>query len=139
MNRTYDSSAPAVVLAAATGPFNTSFTVSITFSEPVNGFTASDLVVTNGSASGLVGTGAGPYQTFITPASDGEVRIDVPANAATDLAGNLNTAANQLVRTYKAASVESSKTACALGSGLSVVLIGILLMLRSRSSIHGTS
>ncbi|GDY14470.1 hypothetical protein LBMAG53_33480 [Planctomycetota bacterium] len=98
LSRTYDATAPTATLSASAGPFNGTFTVTITFSEAVTGFTASDLLVTNGSAGALSGTG--PYTTTITPAADGVVTIDLPASSAIDAAGNNNSAATQLSRTY---------------------------------------
>jgi hypothetical protein len=102
LSRTVDSSRPTVALAtAAPEPTNGSIAVTVTFSEPVAGFTTADVTVTNGSVSGFGGTG--PSYTFtVDPSSAGavEVEVDVAASVATDAAGNGNTAATPLVRTY---------------------------------------
>ncbi len=50
--------------AFANGPF----TATVTFSEPVTGFDIGDIVVGNGTASGLSGSGAN-YAATITPRS----------------------------------------------------------------------
>ncbi|MCB1094028.1 MAG: DUF1929 domain-containing protein [Verrucomicrobiae bacterium] len=95
-----DTTAPAVALsgpAAASGPF----LVNADFSEGVQGFTASDLVVTNGSASSVSGAGSA-YTFTITPVADGPVTIQLPAGAAADAAGNASTAANTLIVSYTA-------------------------------------
>ena len=73
------------VTAAISGPSSSVrsafFEVSITFSEAVEGFEASDINVTNGSVANLAGSGAS-YTATIEPASEGTVTVSVPANAA---------------------------------------------------------
>jgi len=92
---TSDGSAPTVVLSsAASDPVSGSFTLEVAFSEDVTGFTLSDLVVSNGTASDLSGTGA-DYTVTITATADGAVTVDLAADAATDDAGNGNVAASQ--------------------------------------------
>ena len=75
-----------------------SFTASFTFSEPVTGFDLADIVVTNGAASGLSGSGA-VYTCLITPQTVGAVVIDVAEGAAWDSAGNASLAASTSVDT----------------------------------------
>ncbi|MEL7091704.1 MAG: Ig-like domain-containing protein, partial [Pseudomonadota bacterium] len=82
--------APAVTGGSVNGPFD----ITVTFSEDVTGFVVGDIVVSNGTASGFAGSGA-VYTATITPTADGLVTVDVPAGAASDLVGNLNTAATQ--------------------------------------------
>ena len=75
--------------AQSTGPFTATFT----FSEAVTGFVVTDLTVTNGTASDFSGTGT-TYTATITPDNDDVVvTLTVPAGAATDAAGDANTAA----------------------------------------------
>ena len=57
------------------------FGVTITFSEAVAGFEASDINVTNGSVTKFAGSGAS-YTATIKPASKGAVTVSIPANAA---------------------------------------------------------
>ncbi len=80
---------------AATG----SFLATVTFSEEVNGFDVSDLTISNGTASNPQSLGGGVYTATITASSTNPVTIDLAAGVATDLAGNPNTAATQLVVT----------------------------------------
>lgn len=96
-----DTSAPTLTLtSSAANPTNLSpFTVTFTFSESVSGFTSSDIIVTNGSAGTVSGSGS-TYTAPITPSSNGTVTVAVGATAASDLAGNGNTAATSLSRTY---------------------------------------
>ena len=82
---------------AITGPSATqtgAFTATFTFSEDVTGFALGNISVGNGSASSLAGSGD-TYTATITPSADGTVTVDVAADAATDAAGNGNTAATQ--------------------------------------------
>jgi mRNA-degrading endonuclease toxin of MazEF toxin-antitoxin module len=102
LSRSYDGTRPSVVLSsAAANPTNAAFTVTATFSEPVTGFSLADVSVGNGSTSGLSGSGAA-YTFTVTPVAQGTVTVDVPAGVAVDSAGNTNTAAAQLARSYDA-------------------------------------
>ncbi|MFN7011206.1 MAG: beta strand repeat-containing protein, partial [Allorhizobium sp.] len=82
---------PSVVLSPITVSAGV-YTTTATFSEPVTGFTASDLVVVNGTAT-LTGSGA-VYTITLTPGSTGSLSVIVPQNKATDAAGNSNTQSN---------------------------------------------
>src|SRR5439155_12942980 len=53
----------------------------------------------NGTAANLAGSGA-TYTFDVTPSGDGTVTVDLAAGAASDAAGNGNTAAAQLSRVY---------------------------------------
>jgi hypothetical protein len=102
LTRTADITAPNVALTSAS-PTTTSapFLVTATFSESVTGFMASDVNLTNSTISNFTGSGSN-YTFTVTPNADGPVTVDVPAATATDIAGNNNTAATQLTRTYDA-------------------------------------
>lgn len=74
--------------ATASGPV----TFTFTFSEPVTGFAADDVVVTGvppGSVGSLTGSGA-VYHLIVTPPTDtiGAINVSVGAGAASDGAGN---------------------------------------------------
>jgi hypothetical protein len=99
--RTYDSAQPTVTISApASNPTRTSpIPVTITFSEAVTGFTSSEVTVANGAKSSFTGSGT-TYTLNVAPLADGAVTVNVAANVAQDLAGNLNTPAQQLTRTY---------------------------------------
>ena len=70
--------------------------VDITFSESVTGFEQGDVTVSNGTVTGFSGSGAS-YTATITPAANGTVTVDVPANVAINGAGSGNTASQSLV------------------------------------------
>ncbi len=90
-----DSAPPAVVISGAPASFvaGQPFQVAIAFAEAVTGFVAGDVTVTNGTVTGLTGSGAS-YTATITPSGAGDVAISVPAAAANDLAGNASLASN---------------------------------------------
>ncbi len=97
-----DTTPPSVVLSStATSPVNGTFPVTATFSETVTGFTASDINVTNGTVSNFSGSDA-IYTFDVTPTAAGTVNVNIPAGAAQDTAGNPNTPAVTLSRTYDA-------------------------------------
>ncbi|KYG71348.1 putative secreted protein (Por secretion system target) [Roseivirga ehrenbergii] len=87
---------PTVTITSnANDPHNGEFTAIFTFSEDVSGFDVSDINVGNGAASNFATTSASIYTATITPATDGEVTLDVAGGAAQDVAGNNNSAATQ--------------------------------------------
>ena len=90
--------APSVSAATTPGAqvrLNSPVLVTVTFSEPVSGFTLSDISVVNGAASGF--SGSGEVYTFdVKPNALDVVTVDIAAGVATDGEGNPNTAAPQL-------------------------------------------
>ncbi|WP_010408787.1 cadherin-like beta sandwich domain-containing protein, partial [Citromicrobium sp. JLT1363] len=82
------TSGPTVTLGALTDAGSNTYTSSITFSAPVTGFTAGDLVTTNASAT-LSGSGAN-YVVTLSPSASGQFSVQVPANIAVDGSGNYN-------------------------------------------------
>ena len=76
---------------------NSPIPVTATFSEPVFGFTADDITVTNGTAGNFVGSDSDSVYTFdVTPNAIGDVTVDIAADVALDAENNSNTAAIQL-------------------------------------------
>ena len=98
VSATYDGTAPTVTLAALTGPVAGVYTTTATFSEDVTGLDASDLTLVNASAT-LTGSGA-VYTITLTPAGDGALSVQIPADVAEDAASNGNTASNEVTATY---------------------------------------
>ena len=102
LTRIYDTINPTVHISSATDSLTnvTPIPVTITFSEDVTGFTVNDITVTNGVAGGFVSVSGSVYTALITPAGNGEVIVDVLANTASDRAGNQNSVASGLTRTF---------------------------------------
>ncbi len=71
--------------------------VTVTFSEPVLGFTVDDISLANGIPGNFSGgDGVAVYTFDVTPNAIGEVTVDIPAGVATDSEGSGNTEAPQL-------------------------------------------
>ncbi len=92
-----DQSRPSVSVSVPSGPANGPFTVTFTFDEPVIGFEASDINLTNGTLSNFTEVSPGVYTATVTPAADGTVSVEVPADVAQDSAGNGNEASSSSV------------------------------------------
>ena len=93
----------ASVASSARATVRGAFEVSITFSEPVTGFSTSDVRVVNGTVSNLAGSGAS-YRATVTPSNDGTVMVRVLQDAAVAGSGRANQASAPLTRTQLAAS-----------------------------------
>lgn len=103
LKRIYDVQRPTVVLSTtAPNPAKAPFTVTVTFSEPVKEFTASDLNLTNANASQLSKVNDQTYTALVTPVASGEVAVAVAANVVQDIAANGNQASNALQLRYDA-------------------------------------
>ncbi|MEG3960519.1 FG-GAP-like repeat-containing protein, partial [Microcoleus sp. herbarium2] len=95
--------APTVTLESTSATtVNSAFTVTVTFSEDVTEFDITDITVGNGTVGNFVPGNAKTYTIDVTPTAEGPVTVDIPAATATDIAGNKNTVATQLSRTYDA-------------------------------------
>ena len=76
---------------------NSAFSITLTFSETVTGFTASDIALTGADTADATATVTGTGTTYtatITPTGTGSLSIQVPANAAVDAVNNGNTASD---------------------------------------------
>ena len=77
--------------------FNSPISVSVTFSEPVSGFTIEDVDAANGGVSNFTGSSGNVFYTFdVTPNAAAPMTVDIAADAATDSNGYGNTSALQL-------------------------------------------
>ena len=99
---TLDNTAPTAILSTtAPNPTSTApIPFTVTFSEPVTGFTASSVSVTNGTVTGSITNVGNAYSFSVTPTASGTVTVSVLANAAQDAAGNGNLAASPLSIVY---------------------------------------
>ncbi len=98
-----DETDPNVEISVTSGVQNDAFEVTFTFTEPISGFDASDIVL-----GGLSAEITDPqqdsvdeqlYTSTITPTEtvSGNITIDIPEDAVTDAAGNGSTAATTLL------------------------------------------
>jgi hypothetical protein len=74
--------------------------VTVQFSEAVINFAAGDITTGNGSVSNFVAVDGDTYTFNLVPSGQGLVTANIAASAASDAAGNGNTAATQFSRTY---------------------------------------
>jgi hypothetical protein len=95
---THDATPPALVLESATETFAgpAVLTITLTASEAVIGLALSDIVVTNGRASALTGSGT-RFAITVAATGGGDLALRIPAGAAVDVAGNPSRASNRLV------------------------------------------
>ena len=112
-------SRPSVTLDSPSAePVGGSFDVTISFSEPVDGFTQSDIYVVNGVVTALSGWGR-DYSAAIRADDNGAVVVTVGAGAVHDKRNRPNTAAIGLLRTADVGrptvSISSSAPAAVLG------------------------
>ncbi|WP_218150275.1 Ig-like domain-containing protein, partial [Chitinophaga arvensicola] len=85
---------PGVTLSTGAGGLvDRAFTITITFTEKVFGFTTGDFLLTNATISTLQSSDDITYTALITPIASGPVAVSVPANVATNIGRNGNTAA----------------------------------------------
>lgn len=92
-----DGIAPTLVITAtsATSPTNTSpIAMTVTFSESVTGLAIGEIMVVNGTAANLLGSGAN-YTFDITSPGQGTVTVNIAGGVAQDAASNNNTVATQ--------------------------------------------
>ena len=93
-----DLERPEVTIAGPTEPVGMAgLEVTITFSEPVEGFELEDIRVTNGTASNFTKVSPQEYTAEITPSASGAVKMEVAEDVARDGGGNGNQAAEPLV------------------------------------------
>jgi|688.fasta_scaffold23724_2 hypothetical protein len=129
----FDTQPPSITISdsvvdIAGGPV----TFSFAFSKAVTGFSADDILVTNGSKGAFAGSGAN-YTLLVTPNpnSTGTITVDVPAAVATDATGNPNTAAQATQAFDTKTSIDLS--AIAAGNG------GFVINGQAASDRSGTS
>ena len=94
-----DTTNPTVGLSTSETTVNSSFSVTVNFSEQVNGLSISDFSISNGTISSLSGSGQN-YVIQVDPLSEGNISIQLPASQVQDGSGNPNDASNQLNINY---------------------------------------
>ncbi|MDR7252493.1 hypothetical protein J2X46_001469 [Nocardioides sp. BE266] len=112
---TYDTTAPTVTVTSPTAAVVTTspIPVVIDFSEAVTGLDDTDVVVTNGTLTNLVGGGT-RWTADLVPAAEGTVTARVVAGAASDQSGHPSQASGTFSREF-----DSTRPTLALTSPLS--------------------
>lgn len=126
-----DEIAPTTTIrsTASSNPTNIApIPVIVSFSEIVSGFSATNVVIGNGTLSNFAGSGT-TFTFDVTPKVQGAVTVDVPVNAAFDAAGNGNRAAQQFRQTF--ASVQNK-----IGDTLIEVVNGIATLTDIRTATN---
>jgi gliding motility-associated-like protein len=93
----YDNSRPSVAITSTESASTelSNIPITIEFSEPVQGFSASDINLTNSNISNLTELSAGEKWTAnLNPINQGIVEVSINSDIATDNADNGNTASN---------------------------------------------
>ncbi|WP_424832783.1 Ig-like domain-containing protein [Ruegeria sp.] len=100
-----DTTRPTATIGALTETAGGTFEATITLSEPSTDFTASDLSVTNATAT-MTGSGTS-YTATLTPQNNDEIVLFVPEGVFTDAAGNTNLASNRVSTLQAVTNTES--------------------------------
>lgn len=79
--------------SSATPTRNSPIPFSVSYSDPVSGFTADDLLLSNATVTGLTGSSSS-YAFNVIPAMDGVVSVQIAAGGVQDDLGNVNNASN---------------------------------------------
>ncbi|EFU42333.1 Fibronectin type III domain protein [Paenibacillus vortex V453] len=97
-----DNTPPTVTLSStASGTVNASFPITMTFSEPVTGFTAEGIHVSNAAITNLATVDSKTYTAAVTPMANGQmVTVQVAADEAMDATGHKNEASEVLSFMY---------------------------------------
>ena len=109
--------APGVSLTTAASTVTGPFDVAVGFTASVSGLTASDFAVTNGTVANLTGSGS-QYVVRVSPLTAGEVRVSLPAGAATASGGAGSLASNVLPVTYAVSDTVAPRIALTTASAI---------------------
>ncbi len=91
-----NTSSPGVALSTTVTASNDPFTVQIVFSEPITDLAYQSFDVTNAILNDLQQVDPVTYAISVIPGSTGQVKLSMPANRVIDVAGNFNTASNEI-------------------------------------------
>ena len=107
---------PEAILGTNSNNVTTPFAVSLKFTEDISGLSISDLLITNGTASNLSGSGD-DYSFIVTPTIEGIVSVMLPALSVMDLAGNENTApSNSIIVNYSTGNTDTTPPVATLST-----------------------
>lgn len=108
-SRTFYPGIPVEITSDALDPTETTpIPCTVTFEESVTGFTANEIIVTNGTVANFAGSGA-VYTFDLVPTPDESlvvVKANIAAGVAANGAGTINAAAPEFSRTYSTGGAE---------------------------------
>ena len=116
-----DVDAPGVSVSVLSDKQTGVFDATIMFTEAVSGFEQADLSLTgtaNASITSWSTTDNTTYIATITPTTEGTVIINIPANVATDAAGNNNSAGTAQIVTVKFKDTEAPTVSISAPAGV---------------------
>jgi hypothetical protein len=118
---TIDTLAPSVTITDSTSntaDSGASVVYTFTFSEAVTGFDINDVTISAGTKGAFTTVSSSQYTLAVTmPTGTGSLTTDVAAGAATDAAGNANTAATQNAQAYFLSLAGQSVISLGAGNG----------------------
>ncbi len=94
-----DTGAPGASVTSAGKTAKGPFSVTFSFDEPVENFSSEKILLVNATGSNLTRVNETEYTLLVTPLSDKDVKVQLAASAAFDLAGNGSVTSNMLVVT----------------------------------------
>ena len=116
-----DVTPPTATLTTSSNNVTAPFVVNVNFSENISGLSPSDLLVTNGAASNLSGSGSN-YSYVVTPTSAGQVTVTLPQGSVLDLASNPNALpSNTLVVNYSTGNTDTTPPVATLSTASNTV------------------
>lgn len=140
-NVVIDTTAPTVSLSTSSASPTSVYPipVSISFSEAVTGLARSDFTVNNGFVYNLAGSGSN-YTVNVMPTTNGTVGITLPANAASDTAGNASVTSSTLSVDFQtvAPRIVSVTTTTSSGSYRAGQTVSIQVNFSSAVNVTGT-
>jgi hypothetical protein len=101
---TVDDTPPTATISTTAGSSTSTLPIPVTvsFSEAVQGFSASSVIITNGTITSAITNVGNDYSFSVTPLTGGVVTVSVPAGAVRDVVANQNPASSPLSVTYVA-------------------------------------
>jgi hypothetical protein len=101
---TVDDTPPTATISTTAGSSTSTspIPVTVSFSEAVQGFSASSVRITNGTITSAITNVGNDYSFSVTPLTGGVVTVSVPAGAVRDVVANPNPASSPLSVTYVA-------------------------------------
>jgi hypothetical protein len=123
---TIDQTPPVpVITSSASNPTNTSpIPFTINFSEPVTGFSLSDISVSAGTKGSFVEVNSQQFTFTVTISSDATIQVNISSGVCSDLAGNDNSAASQYTIVFDKGAPEISSIVFSQSSPTNATIIG---------------